>query len=305
MTSQHPALHTIAASPSLADPPSPSGLHRPTLKDVLHNLAPPPFSLHAFTHYLHTRHCPELLSFTRAISSYRAAHQALSTSLYQQLGGAGTILDSESQRLAETHALWRHLIDTYISTNAADQVNLQGRVREKLLREDRALERDGQPPEPAVLSEAEESMQELLGDVFAHFLDRVAAAAMPACAARLPARPQSLSAPSVVRGEVGCEGDRARSMERMRANNDPEGLGIEDQAGLRRANDVWGEKVYRNIHFCRDLAVKAGNLVRIASSDKLKGMKPRPEKEVVLECGMEGRSEKSGMERRGSLFSRR
>jgi len=209
---------------------------------------PGPFSLARFAHFLHDQHCIEVLAFTQAIASYRASYHAHFPS-----ASAFAHVQPPPQH---PHSLWRDLIDTYVSTRAAHQVNLQGRVRENLLAADRDRERRrgpdgdgagaGPPPEPGVLSEAEESTLELLRDVFAHFVER-AAAAVSSC----PVTPAA-----------------SRLRRRCRCGGGGEGKEQGAERKLSRANDVWGARMHRNIGFCRELAVKAGNLVRGREGDR-------------------------------------
>jgi len=178
-------------SPPLPPPPSPSPAHRPTLASVLSNAAPAPFSLARFARFLHDQHCIEVLAFTQAIASYRASYHA-------HFPSASTFAHLQPPP-HHPHSLWRDLIDTYVSTRAAHQVNLHGRVRENLLAADR--DGDGPPPEPGVLGEAEESTLELLGDVFAHFVER-ASVAVSSCPVT-PATSRAASPLSLRRGRWG------------------------------------------------------------------------------------------------------
>jgi len=55
----------------------------------------------------------------------------------------------------------------------------------------------------------------------------------------------------------------------MRGGREGEEQGEERESS--KANDVWGARMHRNIGFCRELAVKAGNLVMGREGDREKG----------------------------------
>lgn len=259
-------------------PPHPrSPLYRPTLHDVLHNLAPSPYNLGAFERFLKSQHCVEILYFTLAIAAYKDSHDVLSNCRCAHWTA------NERRRLKETQGRWRDLIDRFVSSNASHQVNLPGTVREKLLEEDRYVDTNDPPPEPEMLQEAECAVIEMLSDVFPQFLERAAASpylaksssfgfessgsgtptsvgsANPSC----PGSPSFM--PTVPRKEYTSGGvyERADSTERSRSRSDPD-------LGIRKAGEVLSRGVSRNIHFCRELAAKTASLVRISSSDKLK-----------------------------------
>ncbi len=256
-------------------PPHPrSPLYRPTLQDVLRNLAPSPYHLGAFERFLKSQHCVEILYFTLAISTYKDSHDVLNNCRCTHWTA------TERRRLKETQGRWRDLIDRFVSTNASHQVNIRGAIREKLLEEDRYVEKDDPPPEPELLQDAEDSVIEMLGDVFPQFLDRAASTAYlnkansfgwesgsgsgtPSTLSPLPSRPGSPARHSEISRKEYTSGGvyENGSSERSRSRSDP------DEHGYRRTSD---KLLSRNIHFCRELAAKTASLVRISSSDKLK-----------------------------------
>lgn len=260
-------------------PPHPrSPLYRPTLSDVLRNLAPSPYNLGAFERFLKSQHCVEILYFTLAIAAYKDSHEVLSNCRCAHWTA------NERRRLKETQGRWRDLIDRFVSTNASHQVNIPGVVREKLLEEDKYVDINDPPPEPDMLQEAEDSVIEMLSDVFPQFLERAAQtsylqkspsfgmessgsttpnsgfhSAHPSC----PASPLVLpTIPSRREYTSGGVYERTDSSERSRSRSDPD-LG-------RKKGDSLSRGVSRNLHFCRELAAKTASLVRISSSDKLK-----------------------------------
>lgn len=278
MTTQIPRPLSLdtAGNRSPIPPHSRSPLYRPTLSDVLRNLAPSPYNLGAFERFLKSQHCVEILYFTLAIAAYRDSHDVLSNCRCAHWTA------NERRRLKETQGRWRDLIDRFVSTNASHQVNIPGVVREKLLEEDKYVDTNEPPPEPELLQEAEDSVIEMLSDVFPQFLERAtstpylqksssfgfessgsgtpnSASANPSC----PGSPSFL--PTMPRKEYTSGGvyERTESSERSRSRSDPD-------LGMRKAGDVLSRGVSRNIHFCRELAAKTASLVRISSSDKLK-----------------------------------
>lgn len=262
-------------------PPSPS--YQPNAKETLYDRAPSPYSLREFDSFVRSQHCSEILYFTQAICGYRTAYTALADG------------SAEHARPQAVRALWREIIYRFISTTGIEQVNLNGRVREAILAQDLALGPDSPPPNPEVLREAEASMHELIYDVFQQFVDRAASKRFSDNSAmysgwRNPAgsitppegsidsfrqRSQSRAGPfSMTQEEFDkatslCEEHMrlpARPWDQLRTASDPEGL---PSMSYRRAHDILGTRVYRNITLCRSFASKTAKLVRISSSDKV------------------------------------
>ncbi|KAK3386989.1 hypothetical protein B0H63DRAFT_447887 [Podospora didyma] len=133
----------------------------PSLRDILSNTAPPPYTLGAFMAFLSQNHCLETLEFTMDAERYRTAH---------------TNILHESARWAEDAnervcALWQKLIHAYILPCGPREVNLPAHVRDRLL----SLPAIPTPPQPSELDEAVTIVYELMSDsVLVPFLASVA-----------------------------------------------------------------------------------------------------------------------------------
>ncbi|PHH82366.1 hypothetical protein CDD83_3295 [Cordyceps sp. RAO-2017] len=132
----------------------------PTLKDILVDAAPPPWTLSAFMAYLSQNHCMETLEFT--LDSKRYADS------YNQPCSDDSSSREASQRLCDW---WRKLMHIYIVPCAPREVNIPSRVRDRLLN----LPHDLCPPHPSELDEAGRIIYELMNDsLLVPFLQSVA-----------------------------------------------------------------------------------------------------------------------------------
>ncbi|KAK4165067.1 hypothetical protein QBC43DRAFT_352470 [Cladorrhinum sp. PSN259] len=133
-------------------PPSSSGGPKspPSLREILTDTAPPPYSLSAFTAFLSHNHCLETLEFTMDAERYRAAYAEF---LADQ--STGTVDGSEY-----VCALWRKIMQAYIQQYGLREVNLPSRVRDRLL----SLSATPVPPTPSELDEAVRIVYELMND---------------------------------------------------------------------------------------------------------------------------------------------
>lgn len=135
---------------------------RPTLKEVLANTAPPPYTLSAFMAYLSQNHCLETLEFTLEAKRYRETYEALA----ERLGINAFITDTpESQHL---RMLWQRLLMAYILPGAPREINLSSEVRDRLL----AYRDASTPPAPETLDSAVKRIHELMEEsIFFPFLN--------------------------------------------------------------------------------------------------------------------------------------
>lgn len=132
----------------------------PTLKEILLDLAPPPWSLSAFMAYLSQNHCMETLEFTLDAQRYAA--------FYKQLDSEDPPSDATNDRVC---GWWQKLMQIYIVPCAPREVNIPARVRDRLL----ALATGPSPPPPSELDEAGHIVYELMNDsLLVPFLQSVA-----------------------------------------------------------------------------------------------------------------------------------
>ncbi|KFY82547.1 hypothetical protein V498_08560 [Pseudogymnoascus sp. VKM F-4517 (FW-2822)] len=117
---------------------------RPTLREVLANSAPPPWTLSAFTVYLSQNHCLETLEFTMDATLYRKHYEMLLANC-----GEKTIMPS-TEGCEYVRMLWQKLLDAYISPDSPRKVNLPGDVRQRLLSSPNHF----RPPSPQQLDTA-------------------------------------------------------------------------------------------------------------------------------------------------------
>lgn len=137
--------------------------NRPSLQDILSNTAPPPWTLGAFMAYLSQNHCLETLEFTMEADRYSQTWGQI-----QIDEGTPDAAYWAPDAQEYTWALWRKLIANYIMPCGPREVNLPGRVRDRLL----CLDRSAAPPSPAELDEAVRIVYELMNDsVLLSFFD--------------------------------------------------------------------------------------------------------------------------------------
>ncbi|KAM4066958.1 regulator of G protein signaling domain-containing protein [Hirsutella rhossiliensis] len=146
-TSSSSSQHTMSNKP-------------PTLKDILVDAAPPPWTLSAFMAYLSQNHCMETLEFTLDAQRYGA--------FYKQLESDHSPSDESNERVC---GWWRKLMQTYIVPCAPREVNIPARIRDHLL----AVPEGPSPPHPSKLDEAGRIIYELMNDsLLVPFLQSVA-----------------------------------------------------------------------------------------------------------------------------------
>lgn len=156
-TSRPPSLALMPPASACSNPASP-----PSLRDILSNTAPPPYTLGAFTAFLSQNHCLETLEFTMDADRYRTAY---SDFLREQAAGHR---DANERACA----VWQKIINAYILPYGHREVNLPAHVRDRLL----SLPACPSPPNPSELDEAVRIVYELMNDsVLGPFLASVAA----------------------------------------------------------------------------------------------------------------------------------
>ncbi|KAG5952257.1 hypothetical protein E4U53_001334 [Claviceps sorghi] len=132
----------------------------PTLKEILLDVSPPPWTLSAFTAYLSQNHCMETLEFTLDLQRY--------TAFYHQLLVEDPRLQNSRLRICEW---WDKLMQVYIVPCAPREVNIPAQVRDRLLNLPLGLG----PPHPDELEEAGRIIYELMNDsLLVPFLQSVA-----------------------------------------------------------------------------------------------------------------------------------
>lgn len=128
---------------------------RPTLQEVLANVAPRPWTLGAFMAYLAQSHCLETLEFTMDVQRYQAHYNTMI-----EMGDEGHFVCM----------LWQKLLDAYITPNGSRQVNLHAAVRDRLL----SLPYITTPPNPAELDPAVKVIHDLMDEsVLTPFLNSI------------------------------------------------------------------------------------------------------------------------------------
>ncbi|EGX89186.1 Regulator of G protein signaling superfamily [Cordyceps militaris CM01] len=132
----------------------------PTLREILHDISPPPYTLAAFMAYLSQNHCMETLEFTLDAQRY--------SNFYQDLASEAESVTTANARLS---ALWQKLMQVYIVPCAPREVNIPSRVRDRLL----MTHYNPVPPHPSVLDDAGRIIYELMNDsLLVPFLESVA-----------------------------------------------------------------------------------------------------------------------------------
>lgn len=130
---------------------------RPTLREILLNISPPPWNLRAFNTHLFQRHCEETLQFNQDAENYAV--------FYDQFAG-----ESCTQRDKRVVSLWQKLIRLYIAPCGLREINISHHEREHLL----SLPCEPQPPHPSELDDCREGIYNLMNEsLLGPFLDSV------------------------------------------------------------------------------------------------------------------------------------
>lgn len=149
---------------SLAIPAGPYCPRRPTLREVLANSAPPPWTLSAFMAYLSQNHCLETLEFTMDASRYRKHYETL------RENSRGLLITPSTEGCEYVRMLWQKLLDAYITPNGPREVNLPFDVRDRLV----SAPNHFTPPHPSQLDTAVRIVYDLMEEsVLVPFLNSV------------------------------------------------------------------------------------------------------------------------------------
>jgi hypothetical protein len=154
MSSHNPSIHRR----SLTADSDPYYSRHPNLNEVLCDRAAEPWTLKAFSSFLDHNYCAETLKFTTAVDAYRNS--------YYDIIGDGL---ERNKLVKKTFELWSSLLETYITPNAANEINIPGGVRMELL----AHRDPSNPPPPDVLQVPYNLMYELLAGIFLQFTQSV------------------------------------------------------------------------------------------------------------------------------------
>lgn len=137
-------------------------LLRPTLKEVLANAAPAPYTLSAFMAYLSQNHCLETLEFTLEAKRYRETYE----NIVAESGEAA--LATNDPEIQHARMLWQRLLEAYIFPGAPREINLSSEVRDALLQHADVTT----PPAPETLDSAVKRMHDLMEEsIFLPFLN--------------------------------------------------------------------------------------------------------------------------------------
>ncbi|RMD39307.1 hypothetical protein DV735_g5824, partial [Chaetothyriales sp. CBS 134920] len=127
---------------------------RPSLEDVLNNVAPPPYTLAAYTAFLSQQHCLETLEFVTESRKYREKYENAATKL------DGAEVTTESDEGFELMMDWNRLLDVYVKPGAPREINLPAEERDDL------VEQPYEPklPSPDALNPSVKRMNDLMSD---------------------------------------------------------------------------------------------------------------------------------------------
>ncbi|PNS14089.1 hypothetical protein CAC42_6602 [Sphaceloma murrayae] len=131
---------------------------RPTLKDILSNSSPQPWTLTAFMAYLSNNHCLETLEFTMDATRYKKHYAKIMAK------NADKGLSPNSKEAANIKLLWQRLIEAYIRPNGSREINIPSEVRDPILNYDYSVN----PPPPEALDIAVAKVYELMEDSVLH-----------------------------------------------------------------------------------------------------------------------------------------
>lgn len=151
VTDSRPPSCLIASAASSIRSANMSTSNPPTLTDILLDVAPPPYTLSAFTAYLSQNHCMETLEFTLDLQRYATAHDQLC---------AASVSSTNPRATHHLCDLWEKLMQAYIVPCSPREINLPSRVRDRLLR----ISGRPNPPHPRELDEAGRIIYELMND---------------------------------------------------------------------------------------------------------------------------------------------
>jgi hypothetical protein len=148
---------------------------RPTLLDVLKNIALPPYTLAAFIEFLSQQHCQEVLAFFSDALRYK--------SLFEDAVSFGrSKIHSSTDEGINLIQTWTNLLDVYVKAGAPQEINLPIKERDDL------VEYPCEPtaPSPKVLDPAMVRMYNFMADsIFVPFCKEVEKGHDPAAKAKV------------------------------------------------------------------------------------------------------------------------
>lgn len=143
----------------------------PSLTEILTNMAPPPYTLAAFTGFLSQNHCLETLEFTIDAKRYHQKYEEVSAFM------AGMPITSDSEEGFELQRDWKRILDIYITPGAPREINLPSEDRDDLLEFPHAVK----APPPEALEPAVRRMHDLMQEsIFLPFINSFASSTAPA-----------------------------------------------------------------------------------------------------------------------------
>lgn len=165
--------HSDSDSTMAQSRPSSMAIPPPSLRDILSNTAPPPYTFGAFLAFLSHNHCLETLEFTLGADQYRKAYNDI------MLGRCRPTPDG----LHQLRSMWEKLMNAYIRPNSSHEVNLPAHVRDRLVQ----LSCAEQPPFPSELDQAVAYTYDLMeGSILGPFLESLAPTPSPSPAPTQP-----------------------------------------------------------------------------------------------------------------------
>ncbi|KAF2155592.1 regulator of G protein signaling superfamily [Myriangium duriaei CBS 260.36] len=160
---------------------------RPSLKEILSNSSPPPWTLTAFMAYLSNNHCLETLEFTMDAARYKKHYAKIVAKSGDQT------ISPQSKEAANIKVLWQRLIEAYIRPNGSREINIPSEVRDPILHYDFTAA----PPPPEALDIAVTKVYELMEEsVLVPFLNSMsppATASPHSCDCKSPDEPEVTS----------------------------------------------------------------------------------------------------------------
>lgn len=133
---------------------------QPSFQDVLDNIAPEPFTLSAFKHFLIQRHAIESLQFLLCFRHY--------ATLYSLSAPGPESATTEHPQREALSTLWQNLVSHYIIPGSRNEINITTQQRHALLAHHHPT------PHPSVLEQTVQQIAEALRiSVFAEFVNSV------------------------------------------------------------------------------------------------------------------------------------
>ncbi|KAF7596970.1 hypothetical protein BBP40_011336 [Aspergillus hancockii] len=124
---------------------------RPKLDEILNDTAPVPYTLGTFIAFLAQNHCLEVLEFILEAKRYRKT--------YDWLQDHGKVCSEKHGQPERLRRVWDRIIEEYIQTGAAREINVPNEIRQELLQ---YHETHDSIPHPDILDCAVQHMHDLL-----------------------------------------------------------------------------------------------------------------------------------------------